>query len=213
MDDPALWSPGQGQARTSTAPEVCEQNQCDSQQEGGWVHSGPESGLAWPHVILPLYFRGELALYSNNTPSLCLKGTHSVPKTFASTPEGGHCAYWAIKGSNLQFSWTLEWGQNEGCRVKLGVQVSAVNTLPLPRVGLSVWSPVTFLGRAAHKRQRPSYSEPPLLLPGPISPRVKQEVELRASFQFYTFCPNQRRADLEVDSSPDYSNLMFQETT
>lgn len=33
MDDPALWSLGQGQAQTSTAPEVCEQNQCDSQQE------------------------------------------------------------------------------------------------------------------------------------------------------------------------------------
>lgn len=84
------------------------------------MHSGPESGLAWPHVIVPFYFRGELALYSNNTPSLCLKGTHSVPKTFASTPEGGHCAYWATKSSNLQFSGAPEWGQNEGCRVRLG---------------------------------------------------------------------------------------------
>lgn len=71
------------------------------------MHSGPESGLAWPHVIIPFYSRGELALYSNNTPSLCLKGTRSVPKTFASTPD-------------LQFSWALEWGKNEGCRVRLG---------------------------------------------------------------------------------------------
>lgn len=89
-------------------------------RRGGWVHSGPESGLAWPHVVVPLYFRGELALYSNNTPSLCLEGTHSVPKTFASTPEGGYYADRATKSSNLQFFWILEWGQNEGCRVRLG---------------------------------------------------------------------------------------------